>query len=80
MNNTDTYGQPYDYVSVMHYGEYAFTNGNGKTMQARKPGIIVGSRENLTQIDIRKLNAHGRCSTTTKPGDKHVFVDINTHF
>jgi hypothetical protein len=62
----------------MHYGEYAFSNGNGKTMQARNPGIIISQSKNLTQIDIRKLNAHGECPT--KPCGKHVFVDINNHF
>jgi len=45
---------PYDYQSIMHYGDDTFSNGNGPTMTA-KGGQRMGSKE-LSELDKTKIN------------------------
>lgn len=50
------FGVPYDYNSVMHYSETAFSKNGNKTIIALKENVIVGQRNGLTESDIIKLN------------------------
>ena len=43
---------PYDYGSIMHYPEWAFTNGNGDTI-VPNGGEDIGQREGLSPFDIK---------------------------
>lgn len=63
--------QPYDYKSIMHYGETDFSNDrfNGlKTIEALDGTSPLGQRDGLTQIDIAKnLNLYQCTATTPDP-------------
>lgn len=46
---------PYDVLSLMHYDEFAFSNGNGPTLDP-KPGVpSPGNREAPTLTDARRV-------------------------
>jgi len=64
--------QPYDYNSIMHYGETDFSidRRNGlKTIVAKDGTTPLGQRDGLTQIDIAKnLNLY-QCTATTPDPD-----------
>jgi len=60
------FGQPYDYKSVMHYSEYAFSRDRRaglKTIVAHDGTTPLGQRNGFTQIDINKLNALYECQS-----------------
>ncbi|XP_014667920.1 PREDICTED: blastula protease 10-like [Priapulus caudatus] len=51
---------PYDYRSIMHYGQYIFTSNNLPTMRTLidqpKEKQRIGQEEGLSYIDIRTIN------------------------
>jgi hypothetical protein len=56
----DMFGAPYDYGSVMHYSDTAFTRNGKRTITPKKElddGIIMGQRKRMTQHDIDRINA-----------------------
>ena len=60
--NTDTYGQPYDYDSIMHYADEAFTKRAGlKTMIPRKKGVHIGQEDHISKIDAIKMKKMYHC-------------------
>ncbi|XP_064550785.1 hatching enzyme 1.2 [Drosophila montana] len=52
------YAFDYDYNSVMHYGEYYFSKKKGQkpTMTPLQPGVRIGQRKTISQIDCLKIN------------------------
>lgn len=87
-DRSQTFGQSYDYGSVMHYGKNAFaTNRNQPTITPKQSGVTLGQRSGLSNIDLAKLNAMYKCGTTptttmptTKPptpGPKGKLADNN---
>lgn len=48
-------GYGYDYASIMHYSEYAFSGNNQKTIRAKDPTIPFGNAEELSPLDICKV-------------------------
>ncbi|XP_065560955.1 zinc metalloproteinase nas-7-like [Artemia franciscana] len=55
------FGQPYDWGSVMHYSEYAFSNNGEPTIVSKPEGIPLGNDEGLTDVDAAKINAMYNC-------------------
>ncbi|XP_065576370.1 zinc metalloproteinase nas-7-like [Artemia franciscana] len=55
------FGQPYDWSSVMHYSEYAFSNNGEPTIVSKPEGIPLGNNEGLTDVDAAKINAMYNC-------------------
>ncbi|XP_030641227.1 meprin A subunit beta-like [Chanos chanos] len=55
---SSTLGTPYDYMSVMHYGKDAFTNGNGPTIITRLPEFqdVIGQYLEMSSYDVFELN------------------------
>ncbi|XP_045539227.1 hatching enzyme 1.2 [Papilio machaon] len=58
---TSGYGVPYDYNSVMHYSEYAFSRNSKKTIEPKVGGVKLGQRDGLSRGDVRKVNAMYNC-------------------
>ncbi|KAJ0181120.1 hypothetical protein K1T71_003205 [Dendrolimus kikuchii] len=57
--NNDTvtdFGVPYDYSSVMHYPETAFSKNGNRTIIPLKENVTIGQRDGLSESDIIKLN------------------------
>lgn len=56
-----TFGTPYDFESVMHYGPEQFTNGQGPPLQARQAYAqfepLMGNTTYLSVIDVVGLQA-----------------------
>ncbi|QQP50138.1 Metalloendopeptidase [Caligus rogercresseyi] len=71
---TETFGMPYDFGSIMHYGLDYFTTTGRDTMSVRAEvpiGIKIGNRDGMTHLDAQKAQAkygcNGRTTTTRKP-------------
>ena len=58
-----TQGHSYDVQSVMHYSNYAFSNGRGPTLQRRDcPTCSLGQRNGFSALDITGINTLYGCS------------------
>ncbi|KAJ0000016.1 hypothetical protein NQD34_011858, partial [Periophthalmus magnuspinnatus] len=59
-------GTSYDYWSVMHYSNDAFSNGNGLTITTIDPAYqdIIGQRYEVSATDIKELNLLYKCNST----------------
>ncbi|XP_069956062.1 zinc metalloproteinase nas-4 [Cherax quadricarinatus] len=55
------FGEDYDYGSVMHYSAYAFSANNEKTIVTLDPDAVIGQREHLSEVDVRKLMNMYKC-------------------
>ncbi|CAH0595484.1 unnamed protein product [Chrysodeixis includens] len=59
--NTNDFSVPYDYNSVMHYSEYAFSKNSQKTIEPKVGGVKLGQREGLSRGDVKKVNNMYNC-------------------
>ena len=66
--STTTQGVPYDFWSVMHYGENSFSNGNGSTILTKDPKFqdVIGQRLEVSPRDVLELNLLYKCSKCLK--------------
>ncbi|XP_033976327.1 meprin A subunit beta-like [Trematomus bernacchii] len=64
--STTTQGVPYDFWSVMHYGENSFSNGNGSTILTKDPKFqdVIGQRLEVSPKDVLELNLLYKCKST----------------
>ena len=58
-NSINSYGTPYDAISVMHYKEYAFSANGQKTIES-KYGIPLSGNE-LSPVDILQARRMYQC-------------------
>ncbi|KAJ1371579.1 Astacin (Peptidase M12A) [Parelaphostrongylus tenuis] len=49
-------GTTYDYSSIMHYGDKAFSRNGQPTMVPKKKGAQIGQRVGFSKTDIQKIN------------------------
>ncbi|GAB0093918.1 hypothetical protein DMENIID0001_091100 [Sergentomyia squamirostris] len=59
--NSDMLNLPYDYNSVMHYPEDAFSKNGLPTIEAKQSGVFIGQRIGMSELDIRRLNKLYKC-------------------
>jgi len=59
---TSGYGIGYDYGSVMHYSQYAFSSNNQPTLTPKfKTSVQIGQRDGFSANDIAKIKAMYKC-------------------
>ena len=61
----DSLGFPYDYLSVMHYGQYTFSKHYRTPVLVTtdpKMQSVIGQREGFSKIDKLQINALYKCS------------------
>jgi len=58
-----TFGQPYDYNSIMHYGPYAFSENGEPTIVPLHPddAAQMGQRDDISHLDLTKLRLLYEC-------------------
>ncbi|CAB0002182.1 unnamed protein product [Nesidiocoris tenuis] len=61
-SSTDGLGINYDYGSVMHYSEYAFSSNQMPTIVAKKSGVRMGQRSGFSPSDIKKIRRLYKCN------------------
>lgn len=60
----DFAGGVYDFDSVMHYGNFAFSNNGKPTMLGIKdPSSQFGGKKDLSETDIMQLNSLYDCTS-----------------
>jgi len=64
-----TFGLPYDYLSVMHYDDYAFSNGTGKTILTKDSSMqdVIGKAQGVSDGDIELVKRMYKCNGKTEP-------------
>lgn len=61
-NKTTTlFDLDYDYGSVMHYGSKGFSINGQDTIVPLQEGVVIGQREKISELDIRRLNKMYNC-------------------
>ncbi|CAH3146706.1 unnamed protein product [Porites evermanni] len=58
----DSLGTPYDYGSVMHYEDFAFSKNRRPTIVAKRQGVTLGNRKGPSTIDVKQMNLLYKCS------------------
>eukprot|EP00096_Caligus_rogercresseyi_P012112 TRINITY_DN4988_c0_g2_i1.p1 TRINITY_DN4988_c0_g2~~TRINITY_DN4988_c0_g2_i1.p1 ORF type:complete len:245 (+),score=59.00 TRINITY_DN4988_c0_g2_i1:729-1463(+) len=79
-----TLGIPYDYDSVMHYGEYEFSMNNKKTLSPKMikdaPNKSIGQRQGLSMGDLLKINLAYSCPKATLKNSPIPYIPANNSF
>ena len=56
-------GVPYDFESIMHYGERAFAKfPNLTTIRPKRTGAFIGQQGYLTELDDKQMNLYYNCT------------------
>ena len=64
-NSINSLGFPYDYDSMMHYGETAFGGGRVTIVtKDRSKQKVIGTIQGFSEIDIQQINAMYNCGSS----------------
>jgi len=65
----NTFGLPYDYLSVMHYSDSLFSNGKGKTILTHDSSMqdVIGRAQGVSEGDIELVKRMYKCNGKTEP-------------
>lgn len=59
---TINFGAKYDFASVMHYSNVAFSRNGQPTIEAKvRTTDVMGQREGFSRLDLHKINKMYRC-------------------
>jgi len=60
----DTFELPYDYLSVMHYDDYAYSNGTGRTILTKDSSMqdVIGRAPGVSDGDIELVKRMYKCN------------------
>ncbi len=67
MPNTQTFGLPYDYDSIMHYDSYAFSKNGKATMEPKQAGVKLipqyykTDAQIISPADLKALSSYYKC-------------------
>jgi len=53
--NFQTFGTPYDYKSIMHYGRYHFSKNRKQTIVSRDPKVKWFGNLTPSELDIKQV-------------------------
>lgn len=62
---TDALSTPYDYASIMHYPNAAFSKNGLPTIVPLQPNVQIGQRVALSTTDIREVQLFYGCVDNT---------------
>ncbi|XP_062971918.1 meprin A subunit alpha-like [Elgaria multicarinata webbii] len=71
---------PYDYESIMHYGPYSFNkNSSIPSITTKIPEFndVIGQSQDLSRIDLERLNRMYNCASSLTLLDQCTFESIN---
>lgn len=70
----NTYGTPYDYQSIMHYGPTAFSKNGARTIIPKDSRFAdtIGQRNSLSDGDIKRINNKYKCYV----GESNLFSSL----
>uniref|UniRef100_A0A8C6V907 Metalloendopeptidase n=1 Tax=Naja naja TaxID=35670 RepID=A0A8C6V907_NAJNA len=71
---------PYDYESVLHYGPYSFNKNSAVpsiTTKIPEFNNIIGQSQDMSKIDLERLNRMYRCASSLTILDQCTFESIN---
>jgi len=77
-NTINDFGVPYDYASIMHYGQYAFSTNGRPTITTKDSSWQhkIGTGSGLSFRDIKLTNlmysCGGHCGSKTCPGEGYL--------
>uniref|UniRef100_A0A3Q4BZ91 Metalloendopeptidase n=1 Tax=Mola mola TaxID=94237 RepID=A0A3Q4BZ91_MOLML len=76
--DTNNLNTPYDYSSIMHYGRTAFAKmyGQETITPITDPSVPIGQREEMSDIDILRVNRLYECSEYRNPQRCSIFTKI----
>ena len=64
-----SFGQPYDFQSIMHYSNKAFSKNGRDTIQSiADPSMQLGNANSLSAVDVLQINLLYRCPEALKQG------------
>lgn len=60
---SSTLGTPYDYWSIMHYGQDAFSDKTGPTIRTNDASFqdVIGQRLEMSFYDVEEVNRLYKC-------------------
>ena len=78
ITNTINLGVGYDYNSIMHYPDWAFSNNGKPTIEAvgNSIGAEIGQRDGMTAGDIEQVNKFYECEKMSGSGNGGSFTQI----
>ncbi|KAB0791522.1 hypothetical protein PPYR_03322 [Photinus pyralis] len=73
-----TFEFPYDFDSIMHYGQFTFSKNGNATMRAKGPTTKNGRKDFFSETDLAKIRLVYNCTgyQALSPNSRYVFAGI----